>query len=46
MEVLYAAQPEADYMEAALMTVLEIHLREPAGDILVFLTGQARRAPS
>eukprot|EP00913_Durusdinium_trenchii_P016069 g15103.t1 len=29
-----------DYVEAALMTVLQIHLTEPSGDILVFLTGQ------
>ena len=27
-------------MEAALITVLNIHLSEPAGDILVFLTGK------
>jgi ATP-dependent RNA helicase DHX8/PRP22 len=37
---MYASQPEADYLESALITVMEIHLREPAGDILVFLTGQ------
>lgn len=40
VEVMYATQPEADYLEAALITVMEIHLREPAGDVLVFLTGQ------
>lgn len=27
-------------MEAALITIMQIHLSEPAGDILVFLTGQ------
>lgn len=37
---LYAKEPEPDYMEAALITVMQIHLSEPAGDILVFLTGQ------
>lgn len=37
---MYASQPEADYLESALITVMEIHLREPAGDVLVFLTGQ------
>lgn len=40
MEILYATQPESDYMEAALITVLEIHINEPSGDILLFLTGQ------
>ena len=37
---LYCKEPEPDYLEAALTTVLQIHLSEPAGDILVFLTGQ------
>lgn len=36
---MYAAQPEADYLDASLLTVMEIHLREPEGDILLFLTG-------
>mmetsp|Transcript_16963 Transcript_16963/g.59326 ORF Transcript_16963/g.59326 Transcript_16963/m.59326 type:complete len:1166 (+) Transcript_16963:153-3650(+) len=40
VEILYSKDPEQDYVEAALMTVLQIHLTEPAGDILVFLTGQ------
>jgi ATP-dependent RNA helicase DHX8/PRP22 len=40
VEVLYCKEPEADYMEAALITIMQIHLSEPAGDILVFLTGQ------
>lgn len=40
VEVLYSKEPESDYLDAALVTVMEIHLSEPAGDILVFLTGQ------
>ncbi|CAL5038647.1 unnamed protein product [Urochloa decumbens] len=40
VEILYAKQPESDYMDAALITVLQIHLSEPEGDILLFLTGQ------
>ena len=36
----HVVEPEPDYMEATLMTVMNIHLNEPAGDILVFLTGQ------
>eukprot|EP01116_Phalansterium_solitarium_P004540 TRINITY_DN1557_c0_g2_i1.p1 TRINITY_DN1557_c0_g2~~TRINITY_DN1557_c0_g2_i1.p1 ORF type:complete len:1212 (-),score=365.03 TRINITY_DN1557_c0_g2_i1:225-3860(-) len=40
VEVLYTKQPESDYLDAALITVMQIHLSEPPGDILVFLTGQ------
>lgn len=32
---------EGDILSAATDTVLQIHLDEPPGDILVFLTGQA-----
>ena len=38
--VLYAQQPEPDYLEAALLTVMQIHLTQPPGDILLFLTGK------
>ena len=41
VEILYARSPESDYMDAALITVMQIHLTEPEGDILLFLTGQA-----
>lgn len=40
VEILYTREPEADYMDAALLTVMQIHLTEPSGDILLFLTGQ------
>ena len=40
VEVLYVKEQEPDYIEAALVTVMQIHLSEPAGDVLVFLTGQ------
>ncbi|CAN0843863.1 Probable pre-mRNA-splicing factor ATP-dependent RNA helicase DEAH5 [Linum grandiflorum] len=40
VEILYTKQPESDYLDAALITVLQIHLTEIEGDILVFLTGQ------
>eukprot|EP01033_Poteriospumella_lacustris_P004330 gene4330-3094_t len=40
VEILYCKEAEQDYMEAALVTIMQIHLSEPAGDILVFLTGQ------
>ncbi len=38
-QVLYTKSPESDYMDAALITVMQIHLTEPEGDILLFLTG-------
>ncbi|CAB3398143.1 unnamed protein product [Caenorhabditis bovis] len=40
VEILYTREPESDYLEAAHITVMQIHLTEPPGDILVFLTGQ------
>lgn len=40
VEVMYSREPESDYLDAALVTVMQIHLTEPAGDILLFLTGQ------
>ena len=39
-EILYTKEPETDYLEASLITVMQIHLSEPQGDILLFLTGQ------
>ncbi|XP_019106883.2 pre-mRNA-splicing factor ATP-dependent RNA helicase DEAH1 [Beta vulgaris subsp. vulgaris] len=32
--------PQADYMDAAIVKALEIHVTEAPGDILIFLTGQ------
>jgi ATP-dependent RNA helicase DHX8/PRP22 len=40
VETLHATEPESDYVDAALLTVMQIHLREAPGDILLFLTGQ------
>ncbi|KAH7263056.1 P-loop containing nucleoside triphosphate hydrolase protein [Fusarium tricinctum] len=40
VEVLYSREPESDYLDTALVTVMQIHLTEPKGDILLFLTGQ------
>ena len=38
--VLYSKEPEQDYLEAALITVMQIHLSQPPGDVLLFLTGK------
>jgi ATP-dependent RNA helicase DHX8/PRP22 len=40
VQVLYTPEPEEDYLDAAMLTVLQIHAEEAAGDVLVFLTGQ------
>lgn len=42
VEINYTKVPEADYLDAAIATALQIHVNEPPGDgdILVFLTGQ------
>jgi pre-mRNA-splicing factor ATP-dependent RNA helicase DHX16 len=41
VDILYTKAPEADYLDAVVVTVLQIHVTQPVpGDILVFLTGQ------
>jgi len=40
VEIFYTAEPEKDYVEAAIRTVLQIHASEPEGDVLLFLTGE------
>lgn len=40
MDILYTKAPEADYLHAAVVTTLQIHVTQPAGDVLIFLTGQ------
>ncbi|RKP11305.1 P-loop containing nucleoside triphosphate hydrolase protein, partial [Piptocephalis cylindrospora] len=40
VEVFYTPEPERDYLEAAVRTVVQIHTCEPEGDILLFLTGE------
>lgn len=40
VEIFYTPEPEQDYVEAAVRTVLQIHATEAEGDILLFLTGE------
>ena len=40
VEIFYTQEPERDYLEAGIRTVVQIHSCEPPGDILVFLTGE------
>ncbi|XP_030956935.1 pre-mRNA-splicing factor ATP-dependent RNA helicase DEAH10-like isoform X2 [Quercus lobata] len=40
VDIFYTHYAEPDYLDAALITIFQIHLEEGPGDILVFLTGQ------
>lgn len=40
VNIYYTKAPEADYIDAAVVSVLQIHVTQPQGDVLVFLTGQ------
>lgn len=41
VELYYTPEPERDYLEAAVKTVIQIHVcEEERGDMLLFLTGQ------
>ncbi|KAK3028026.1 hypothetical protein RJ639_038747 [Escallonia herrerae] len=41
VEINYTKAPEADYLDAAIVTALQIHVTQPCdGDILIFFTGQ------
>ncbi|XP_047338785.1 pre-mRNA-splicing factor ATP-dependent RNA helicase DEAH7 [Impatiens glandulifera] len=40
VNTLYSKTPCEDYVEAAVKQVMTIHITSPAGDILIFMTGQ------
>lgn len=40
VEIFYTKEPEKDYVQAAVNTVLKIHTSEAPGDVLLFLTGE------
>lgn len=40
VDKLYLSRPAQDYLEAAANAIMEVHTKEPPGDILVFLPGQ------
>ena len=40
VEIFYTPEPEKDYLIAAVRTVMQIHVIEAEGDILLFLTGE------
>uniref|UniRef100_A0A3B0MGN5 RNA helicase n=1 Tax=Theileria annulata TaxID=5874 RepID=A0A3B0MGN5_THEAN len=40
VEIFHSKEQEFDYLETSLITILNIHLNEKPGDILLFLTGE------
>eukprot|EP01043_Picozoa_sp_COSAG02_P045924 COSAG02_NODE_4248_length_5586_cov_74.948424_3_plen_1100_part_00 len=40
VDIMYTKAPEADYLDASVVTCLQVHITQPPGDILVFMTGQ------
>lgn len=40
VEIFYSQEPEKDYLDGSVRTVVQIHLCEPPGDVLLFLTGE------
>ncbi|KAL2457832.1 RNA helicase family protein [Forsythia ovata] len=40
VEILHSSERPKSYIEAALKTAIDIHAREPKGDVLIFMTGQ------
>lgn len=40
VEIFYTPEPEKDYIEASVRTVVQIHQCESKGDVLLFLTGE------
>lgn len=40
VEILHSSERPKSYIEAALKMAVDIHAREPEGDVLIFMTGQ------
>ncbi|KAF8018471.1 hypothetical protein BT93_H3375 [Corymbia citriodora subsp. variegata] len=40
VEIVYSRERPKSYLESSLRTALNIHVREPEGDVLIFMTGQ------
>lgn len=40
VEILYSEERPKSYIEFSLRTAMDIHVREPEGDVLIFMTGQ------
>lgn len=40
VRIFYCASPQADYLDAAIVSIFQLNQERPPGDLLVFLTGQ------
>ncbi|KAH7836184.1 hypothetical protein Vadar_033513 [Vaccinium darrowii] len=40
VKIRYSSERPTSYLESSLKTAIDIHVREPEGDILIFMTGQ------
>ncbi|KAK4283481.1 hypothetical protein QN277_000427 [Acacia crassicarpa] len=40
VEIFYSTERPSSYLESSLNTAIDIHVRQPEGDILIFMTGQ------
>ncbi|KAG7836438.1 hypothetical protein KL943_002087 [Ogataea angusta] len=40
VKIFYTKEPELDYIQSSIETVIDVHTNNPPGDILVFLTGK------
>lgn len=40
VEIMFSPKVIDDYVDGAVKKALEIHIKEPPGDILIFMTGQ------
>ncbi|CAA0818351.1 RNA helicase family protein [Striga hermonthica] len=40
VEIQHSSERPKSYIEASLKTAIDIHVREPEGDVLIFMTGQ------
>lgn len=40
VEVFFSSERPTSYLESALKKAIDIHVREPEGDVLIFMTGQ------
>lgn len=40
VEILYSNERPKSYLESCLKTAIDIHTKEPEGDVLIFMTGQ------
>ncbi|RAL39994.1 hypothetical protein DM860_008134 [Cuscuta australis] len=40
VQIVHSSEKPKNYVEACLKTAIDIHLKEPEGDVLIFMTGQ------